>query len=243
LRPGNKLEAIQMEPIDIETLSRNIQRILPHARVTPTRLSLCPEIELLLLDPINMHRRFSPEEVRMILSDPPFWALCWASGQAMACHILQNPSLVKGKRVLDFGSGSGVAGLAAGMAGALKVLACDLDDDALDATRANAVLNKIPVHTYRCIEEISEDLDLILAADVLYDSENHHFLEAFLDLAPAVLVADSRLKAIPVPAYRKIREITLWTMPDLHESDEFNRVNIYLASSASLLSRPGHALP
>jgi predicted nicotinamide N-methyase len=136
-----------MVAIDMETLSRNIQRILPHARLTPTRLPLCPEIQLFLLDPINMHRRFSPEEVRMILSDPPFWALCWASGQAMACHILQNPSLVKGKRVLDFGSGSGVAGLAAGMAGALKVLACDLDDDALDATRANAVLNKIPVHT------------------------------------------------------------------------------------------------
>jgi hypothetical protein len=44
-------------------------------------------------------------------------------------------------------------------------------------------------------------------------------------------VADSRLKTIPIPAYPKIREIALWTMPDLHESDEFNRVNIYLASS------------
>ena len=216
----------------MERLLRNIQKILPHARLTATRLPLCPEIKLLLLDPINMRRRFSAREVKMILSDPPFWSLCWASGQAMACHILQNPGLVKGKRVLDFGSGSGVAGLAAGMAGALKVLACDLDDDALDATRANAMLNKIPVHTCRGIEEISDDLDLILAADVLYDRENHHFLEAFLTLAPTVMVADSRLKNLPVPAYRKIREITLWTLPDLHESDEFNRVNIYLASSA-----------
>ena len=178
----------------------------------------------------------------MLLSDPPFWSLCWASGQALACHILQNPGLVKGKRVLDFGSGSGVAGLAAGMAGALKVLACDLDGYALDAIRANAMLNKIPVHTCRGIEEISDALDLILAADVLYDRENHHFLESFLTLAPTVMVADSRLKNLPMPAYRKIREITLWTLPDLHESDEFNRVNIYLASSSSRLRRPSQAV-
>jgi len=224
----------------MERLLRNIQKILPDAVLTRTRLTLCPEIELLLLDPGNMHRSFSSEEVRIILSDPPYWALCWASGQAMACHILQNPGLVMGKRVLDFGSGSGVAGIAAGMAGALKVFACDLDDDALDSTRANALLNNVTLHTCKSIEEISDDIDLILAADVLYDRDNHHFLDEFLDIAPEVMVADSRLKSMPVKSYQKIREISLWTVPDLHESDEFNRVNIYLASSSKPLKLPGH---
>jgi len=177
-----------------------------------------------------MHRNFSPEEIRAILSDPPYWTLCWASGQAMAWHILQNPDTVKGKRVLDFGSGSGVAGIAAAMAGALKVIACDLDDDALDATRVNSLLNNVTVHTCKSIEGLPDDIDLILAADVLYDRDNHHFLEAFLDLAPEVMVADSRLRNMPVKAYRKIGEILLCTIPDLNESDEFNRVNIYLSS-------------
>ncbi len=56
------------------------------------------------------------------------------------------PEWVAGKRVLDFGAGSGIAGIAAARAGALEVVACDLDPLALDACRANAALNGVELN-------------------------------------------------------------------------------------------------
>ena len=44
---------------------------------------------------------------------PPFWAFAWAGGQGLARYILDNPETVRGKRVLDFASGSGLVGIAA----------------------------------------------------------------------------------------------------------------------------------
>ena len=34
---------------------------------------------------------------------PPFWAFPWAGGQALARYVLDNPEIVRGKRVLDLG--------------------------------------------------------------------------------------------------------------------------------------------
>ena len=50
--------------------------------------------------------------------EPPFWAFAWPGGQALARHILDNPALVAGKRVLDFAAGGGIAAIACAMAGA-----------------------------------------------------------------------------------------------------------------------------
>ena len=52
---------------------------------------------------------------------PPFWAFAWPGGQAIARYILDNPSLVKNKSVLDLASGSGLAGIAALIASARHV--------------------------------------------------------------------------------------------------------------------------
>ncbi|WP_164707043.1 class I SAM-dependent methyltransferase, partial [Pseudomonas viridiflava] len=91
----------------------------------------------------NMDRAFSPDETRRILEEPPYWSFCWASGLALARFLVEQPHWVKGKRVLDFGAGSGVAGIAAAKAGALEVVACDLDHLAIAACRANADLNDV----------------------------------------------------------------------------------------------------
>src|SRR5262245_47516304 len=48
----------------------------------------------------------------------PYWAFAWPGGQALARYVLDHPTLVAGRRVLDLGSGSGVAGIAAMRAGA-----------------------------------------------------------------------------------------------------------------------------
>lgn len=213
------------------TLIRNIQRTLPDAQIVRTPLTLCPELELFLIGPENMQRSFAGNEIQAVLDNTPYWTFCWASGQALAYYILQHREAFAGKRILDFGSGSGVVAIAAAMAGAARVTACDVDGDAIDAIQANAALNHVRVHTCVSLDELTETIDLIIAADVLYDRENFHFLEAFLHRAPEVLVADSRAKHCDVPPYRRIAEITTHTLPDLEECDEFKRVAIYQALS------------
>ena len=117
------------------------------ALIGDAQLVPCPlpgtALSLWLLDADNMDRAFSQEETRRILHEPPYWSFCWASGLALARYLAAHPEWVAGKRVLDFGAGSGVAGIAAVKAGALEVVACDLDPLALAACRANAELNQV----------------------------------------------------------------------------------------------------
>jgi len=84
------------------------------------------DLSLWLIDPANMARAFSPAETQRLLEAPPYWAFCWASGLALARWIAAHPEHVAGRQVLDFGSGSGIAGLAAARAGATRVVCCDL---------------------------------------------------------------------------------------------------------------------
>ncbi len=65
----------------------------------------------------------------------PTTALClqWLSDQRL-----------QGKTVLDYGCGSGILALAARVQGSDKIIAVDIDPQALIATRANQLLNHIP---------------------------------------------------------------------------------------------------
>ena len=69
---------------------------------------------------------------------PPYWAVPWVGGQGVARYILDNPEVVRGKTVLDVGSGCGVAALAAARAGAALVCANDIDPLAAVAFLVNA---------------------------------------------------------------------------------------------------------
>ena len=216
----------EMDKLDI---TRNIQRTLPDAQILETVLPLCPEIRLYLISPDNMKRRFSVIETRRIFDTTPYWAFCWASGQAMAYYLLRNKKLVEGKTILDFGSGSGVAAIAAALAGAGKVIACDNDPNAIDAIKANAHLNMADVQTCESLAGLADGIDFIITADVLYDRENYGFLEDFLRLAPVIYVADSRVTNIGLAPFKKIAGIEITTLPDIHEGEEFKHVNIYRA--------------
>lgn len=123
-------------------LQQSLSELLGDARLVATDLP-GTALKLWLIDAHNMDRAFTPDETRRILYEPPYWAFCWASGLALARFLAEQPQWVKGKRVLDFGAGSGVAAIAAARAGALEVVACDLDPLALAACRANAQLNDV----------------------------------------------------------------------------------------------------
>ncbi|WP_296183842.1 class I SAM-dependent methyltransferase [Pseudomonas sp. UBA1879] len=186
-------------------------------------------LKLWLIDALNMDRAFSPEETRRILHEPPYWSFCWASGLALARFLADHPQWVEGKRVLDFGAGSGVAGIAAKKAGALEVVACDLDPLAIEACQANAQLNDITLSYSTDFFAEEDRFDLILVADVLYDRANLPLLDQFLSRGKQALVADSRVRDFHHPAYRRLGVLEALTLPDLAEPWEFRKVSLYHA--------------
>lgn len=102
---------------------------------------------------------------------PPFWAFAWAGGQALARFALDQPEIVKGKRVLDFGAGCGMVAIAALMAGAADALAADLDEFAAASALLNGAENGVKPKVFAgdATTLIPSDFDVILAADVCYD--------------------------------------------------------------------------
>lgn len=187
------------------------------------------DLKLWLIDALNMDRAFNPQETCRILEDPPYWSFCWASGLALARFLAAQPHRVKGKRVLDFGAGSGVAGIAAMRAGALEVVACDLDPVAIQSCKANAKLNGVTLGYSTDLFAEADRFDLILAADVLYDRANLPLLDQFLTRGKEVLVADSRVRDFQHPAYERLGILDALTLPDLAEPWEFRRVSLYHA--------------
>ena len=188
------------------------------------------DLRLWLIDAANMDRAFSPEETRRILEDPPYWCFCWASGLVLARWLAERPQWVRGKRVLDFGAGSGVAAIAAAKAGAAEVVACDLDPLALAACRANAALNGVELRYSQDFFAEADRYELIIVADVLYDRTNLPLLDHFLSRGREALVADSRVRDFAHPLYRRLDLLDACTWPDLAEPAEFRQVSLYHAA-------------
>ena len=209
-------------------LNNLIKNMLSDARISIQALPQCPDISLYLVDPVTMNRASDLDEIRRIWEHTAYWAFCWASGQVLAQHILDHPELVKDKKILDFGSGSGVVAIAAMKAGAKQAIACDIDPDALISCAENAKLNGVSIELSDDLFTIQDnDIDLLIAADVLYDRANLSFLDTFFEYAQEVLLADSRIKDFSHPQYRHIRKQESFTVPDLDELDEFRYVNLY----------------
>lgn len=102
-----------------------------------------------------------------ILLDP---GLAFGTGThpttALCLEWLGQHQSLKGKTVLDYGCGSGILALAALMLGAEKVVATDIDPQALIATQDNAQRNGIAegvIHTCYPDEMPQEQFDIVLA--------------------------------------------------------------------------------
>lgn len=214
---------------EITLLRERLQQILPSASLEVVPMPDNPAIRLLLLNGDYPQGELSAQEMQRVMDNPLYWVFCWASGQVLANFLLEQPDWVRGKRVLDFGCGSGVVAVAAALAGAAEVIACDIDPLALAATEVNAQLNDVELQLVVDYFDVPGPLDLIIVADVLYDSENFIWLQRFVDRADRVLIADSRVKNFDHPPYRQIARRSSCTLPDLDESSEFRDVRIYCA--------------
>ena len=153
---------------------------------------LVPEIKLHLASEVVPLWRKTEEELAQIGVPPPYWAFAWAGGQALARYILDHSDLVAGKRVLDFGAGSGLVALAAAKAGASAVLAADIDPFAVAAISRNAKTNALAVGTVdKDMIGSRERFDLILIGDMCYERPLAERLLAWLKETPAdILLGD-----------------------------------------------------
>ncbi|WP_262298838.1 class I SAM-dependent methyltransferase [Microvirga sesbaniae] len=138
-------------------------RPVPHA----------PEISLHVADEATELWQKTEEELGEIGLPPPFWAFAWAGGQALARYVLDHPETVRGRRVLDFASGSGLVAIAAMKAGASAVTACDIDAFAVAAIGMNAAANGVSSITPLREDVVGQDRgwDAVLAGDICYERD------------------------------------------------------------------------
>lgn len=138
---------------------------------SPSRTPLVAELEL------NLGQEVLPlwEATEQWLGRPdalaPFWAFAWAGGQALARYVMDHAALVRERGVLDFGTGSGIVGIAAARAGAARVLSVDIDPLAVTACEMNAELNGVVLEA-RCQDVVGTELgehDVVLAGDMFYE--------------------------------------------------------------------------
>lgn len=210
----------------LSTLERALQATLPMARLERCTVPQCEGLTLALINADFPTGPLPPGVSEAVIAQPAYWAFCWGSGQALARYLLANPEVVRDKRVLDLGSGSGVAGIAAARVGAAEVVACDTDANARAASALNAELNGVALR-------VSDDLaqcgrfDRVLMADVLYDAANLPLLEAACNHGEQIWVADSRIRSLNDPAYQLVTQIEALTLPNLGEFDEFSHTRIW----------------
>ncbi len=192
-----------------------------HANAALTAPPLVPELQLYLATEVVPLWRKTEEELSEMGVPPPYWAFAWAGGQALARYILDNPELVAGKRVLDFGSGSGLVGLAAARAGAAHVLAADIDTFAIAAIRANAQANALAISTTS--EDIigsAADHDVILVGDMCYERPLAERLMDWLKASQAlVLLGDPGRSYFPKQGLTRLALYNVATSRELEDRE------------------------
>jgi ribosomal protein L11 methyltransferase len=133
------------------------------------RLWICPGGQLPaadLLGPVTRHE--SPLTSVLIELDP---GLAFGTGThptTALCLEWLDSAAVAGKRVIDYGCGSGILAIAAAKLGAASVLAIDIDPQALLATQDNAARNGVaPVITARLADDSHDEQADVLLANIL----------------------------------------------------------------------------
>jgi predicted nicotinamide N-methyase len=164
-----------------------------------------PEISLYVADEAVPLWQKTEEELGEMGLPPPFWAFAWAGGQALARYILDHPQLVRGKRVLDIASGSGLVAIAAAKGGAVEVTANDIDEFAVAAIALNAVANSVSIG-WETLDRLGDDASpepfgAVLAGDIFYERDTAARAFSFLQRMKAqgafVLVGDPGRSYLP----------------------------------------------
>jgi predicted nicotinamide N-methyase len=186
---------------------------------------LVPEIRLhLAVEALPIWQK-TEEEIGELNLPPPYWAFAWAGGQALARYLLDTRQLVAGKSVLDLGSGSGLAAIAARRVGALSVLAADIDPWAIAAVELNAAANGLGVATTSAdlLAAAPPAVDVVLAGDLFYERTLAESVLIFIERAEAkgaqVLIGDPQRSYFPRGRFEKVADYAVPVTRELEDAE------------------------
>jgi predicted nicotinamide N-methyase len=194
-----------------------------------------PEIALYVAEESVPIWQKTEEELNALGLPPPYWAFAWAGGQALARYVLDHPSEVAGRRVLDLAAGSGLVAIAAARAGAAPVIAADIDAFTEPAIALNAEANDV------YIEILTQDLldrpapvapryDTILVGDLFYERDTAARALTFLGRNAAagsrVLIGDPGRTYLPRDRLRRLAEYSVPVTREL-EDMEIKRTSVW----------------
>lgn len=190
-----------------------------------------PELKLHLASELVPIWQKTEEELAAQGVPPPFWAFAWAGGQALSRYVLDHPETVRGKRVLDFASGSGLSAIAAAKAGARHVLATEIDAFAVAAISLNSQINDVEV-TAELLDAVGTDQgwDTVIAGDICYEREMSArvfaWLRALAGRGALVLIGDPGRNYLPSSHLVEIAVYDVATTREL-EDREVRRTKVW----------------
>jgi predicted nicotinamide N-methyase len=199
---------------------------------------LAPELRLYLASEITPIWQATESWLSAQGLPPPFWAFAWPGSQALARHILDHPAIVRGRRVLDFACGCGLAGLAAARAGAAEVTVADIDPVALQAARLNAAENALDV-TVLAGDVVGSPCawDCILCGDVCYEAPMTRHILPWLgrmgEAGAAIWIADPGRAYVPREGLIRVASYTVPTSLELEDHTQRETV-LYRLDSGSV---------
>jgi predicted nicotinamide N-methyase len=197
---------------------------------------LVPEISLLLADEVmnlwgetEAHAAANASGLGSL--PPPYWAFAWPGGQAIARYILDNPDDVRGRTVLDFGSGSGLVAIAAAKAGASCAIAAEIDPLALAAIDMNSRANGVFVEPIGIdVIDSNPRWNTVLAGDMCYERPVADrlvpWLRQLVRSGVRVLLGDPGRNYFPAGGVQKLATFAVPTPLDL-EDRELRETSVY----------------
>jgi len=153
----------------------------------------------------------------------PYWAFAWGGGLAVANHLRDHPDAVKGRRIFDLASGSGLCAIAAMLAGATDATATDIDPYAAAAIALNARANgtRVDVLLADVLEDDPPDTDLVIVGDAWYEAELARRVSTWLgrvaDAGIDVLFGDPGRRYLPVDGLREVARYDVRTTTELED--------------------------
>ena len=175
-----------------------------------------PLIAVSGLSGVALHLAVPTSGLRRLTNQTPYWAYVWAGGAVLARYVQDNPGIVRGRRVLDLGAGSGLVGIVAAQAGGM-VLAAEIDPVGQVAIGLNAAANEVSISVLggNILSGPPPQVDLILVGDLFYDQDLVSPVLDFLDRALIrgieVLIGDPGRTPLPVA---RLDRVAGYCVPD-----------------------------